>query len=56
MTLVGDRLTWSPTLDVNPGDYTYQLIGTLTRYGISQSVDFTVRALPCETTLDVQSI
>ena len=49
-------MRWAPDLNVQPGDYTYQLIGTLTRYGISSSVDFTVRATACVTELSVQNI
>jgi len=51
--LVGDTLSWSPMLDIVPGDYTYKIVGTLVRYGIQSSVDFTVRALPCETELNI---
>lgn len=53
VTLQGDTLRWAPDLDVAPGDYTYQLVGTLTRYGISNSVDFVVRSTACTTELDV---
>jgi len=56
VTLAGDTLTWSPDLTVSPGDYTYKLVGTLTRYGISSSVDFVVRATACTTTLNVQNL
>jgi len=41
---------------VAPGDYTYRLVGTLDNYGISQSVDFTVRALACMPLLDISRI
>lgn len=54
--LVGDTLSWSPNLDVAAGDYQYSLVGTLVRYGISSSVDFTVASLPCVAELDVQRI
>ena len=54
--LVGDTLSWAPDLDVAPGDYTYTIVGTLVRYGISNSVDFTVSCLPCVTELDIQQM
>lgn len=43
-------------LDVAPGDYTYSIVGTLVRYGFSSSVDFTVRALPCVTELNIKQM
>lgn len=56
VTLTGDTLRWAPDLGVAPGDYTYQLVGTLTRYGISSSVDFVVRSTACTTDLNVQNL
>lgn len=54
--LTGNTVVWGPDLSITPGDFTYKLIGTLTRYGISADVDFTVRALACETVLDASQI
>jgi hypothetical protein len=51
--LFGEQLEWHPNLAVATGDYTYTLVGYLVRYNIEARVDFTVRSLPCVTTLDV---